>query len=484
MFRKCQCLRHSLMYSFFRQVSIVNLSNELLLNIFRYYLDACPQFWPRLVHICRKWRHIVFTSQQALHLRLFCARGTPALKTLDCWPALPIVVQYGGAPSLRSPVLEDEDKIMVALKHSDRVSSISLTITSSLLEKLSAIERPFSELEDLVLLSRHRELQTLHSAFQWGPRLRTLHLTGFAVPELPGLLFPSTGLVDLQLHNIPKLGYFSPEAFVNALSGMAQLRTLSLHFLSTCPRDHLGSPPLSGERVVLPALTSLKYRGTSQYLDSVVARIDTPLLGDFDITFLCRPTMNTSQLGQFLSRIKTQKSHCRAEILFSQRTISISFNQPEAPARLKLQATCSNLAQQLSYMAQICDSLSTFLLRAESLRFGATQLPSGLDDPDLKEWLGLIFRFRGAKWVHLACNQPTNIILALCLRKHKAALPALHKLYVREHEPPYAPLQKAVASFVHSRRLSGQIICVEYERVRETGTTSVQFQFVSRTKLL
>jgi hypothetical protein len=144
------------------------LSNEVLLKIFRYYLDACPRFWPRLVHICRKWRQIVFESQQALHLRLFCTHGTPVLKTLDCWPALPIVVHYGGAPALHPPAPKDEDNIMAALKHSDRVSSISLTVTSSLLEKLSAIERPFSELEDLVLLSRDSVRLTLPNAFRWG----------------------------------------------------------------------------------------------------------------------------------------------------------------------------------------------------------------------------------------------------------------------------------------------------------------------------
>jgi hypothetical protein len=34
-----------------------------------------------------------------LRLRLFCTHGTPVLKTLDCWPTLPIVVQYGGPRS-------------------------------------------------------------------------------------------------------------------------------------------------------------------------------------------------------------------------------------------------------------------------------------------------------------------------------------------------------------------------------------------------
>ena len=84
------------------------------------------------MHICRKWRRIVFASQRALQLRLLFTHGTPVLKTLDCWPTLSIVVQYGGSPALDPPAPEDEDDIMAALKQSDRVRSISLTVTSSL----------------------------------------------------------------------------------------------------------------------------------------------------------------------------------------------------------------------------------------------------------------------------------------------------------------------------------------------------------------
>ena len=47
---------------------------------------------------------------------------------------------------------------------------------------------------------------------------------------------PSAGLVNLQFHEIPDVGYFSPEAFGNALSEMTQLETLSLHFVSLPPR--------------------------------------------------------------------------------------------------------------------------------------------------------------------------------------------------------------------------------------------------------
>lgn len=127
-------------------------SNKVLLKIFRHYLDDSPHLWPRLLRICRKWRRIVCASQRALHLRLFCTYGTPVAKNLNCWPALPIVVEYGGSTALYPSTLEDEDNILAALKQADRVSSIHLTVTASLLEKLSPIEEPFSKLEDLVLL--------------------------------------------------------------------------------------------------------------------------------------------------------------------------------------------------------------------------------------------------------------------------------------------------------------------------------------------
>src|ERR1700761_9067646 len=119
-----RCLRYSLTYPIYRQVTIEKLSDEALLKIFRYFSDASPRFWPRLVHICRRWRRIVFTSQRVLQLRLFCTHGTPVSQTLYCWPDIPIIVQYGGSPTLDPPGPEEEGDIMVALKQSGRVSSI------------------------------------------------------------------------------------------------------------------------------------------------------------------------------------------------------------------------------------------------------------------------------------------------------------------------------------------------------------------------
>ena len=60
-------------------------------------------------------------------------------------------LEYGGSP-LYPLTSEDDDNIVSALKQSGRVSSIQLAVTLSLLEKISMIEEPFSNLENHVLL--------------------------------------------------------------------------------------------------------------------------------------------------------------------------------------------------------------------------------------------------------------------------------------------------------------------------------------------
>jgi hypothetical protein len=42
------------------------------------------------VHVCRRWRHIVFGSPHRLNLELTCTGRTPTRDRLDIWPALPL----------------------------------------------------------------------------------------------------------------------------------------------------------------------------------------------------------------------------------------------------------------------------------------------------------------------------------------------------------------------------------------------------------
>jgi hypothetical protein len=449
------------------------LTYDVLLITFHHYLDASPSFWFRLAHVCRKWRQIIFASPLGLRLRLHCAYGTPVLKNLDDWPPFPLVLNYGGFPMLPPPSPEDEDNIMAALKHSHRVSSISLTVSSSLLSKLSTSSEPLLELEELVLLSQDNVQLTFPISFWWGHRLRTLHSTRIAFPSLPELLLPSQNLVDLQLDEIPRAGYFSPEAFANALCGMTQLETLSLHFLSLpARRFYLSFPPPPGDRVVLPALTSFKYRGISKYLDSLLARIDAPRLGDIDITFFSQPTLDALQLGLFINRIEMPKSSLRADILSSGDAICITFISPWALARLRLQISCRQLDWQLSSISQICDHFSTFLYGVEDLGIKTTGLSSMPDDVDDEQWLRLIRAFDGAKDFRVDGKLTTDILSALLLaEERKIVLPVLRNLRVQEPMPMYGPLD-FVASFATRRQLSSRPVQIHYLADSMNGAAS------------
>lgn len=387
------------------------LSDDVLLEIFRHYLDLSPRHWSMLAHVCQRWRQIVFTSPHSLDLRLYFTYGTSALKILEYWPPFPLVLNYGGSPPmLRPPALDDEENIVAALKQSDRVRSISLTVTSSLVGKLSAISEPFAELEEMTLLSRDLQL-VMASTFRWGSRLRTLHSTMITFPSFPELLLHSRDLVDLHLHDIPIAGYFSPEVYANALSGMTKLRSLSLHFFSSHPRrDYLGYPTSSGERIVLPSLSCFKYRGVGKYLDSLLSRIDTPSLQYIHIAyFTCQPTMDAAQLFQFISRTEMMNPPRRADILTSGRAISVSFTQSNAPTRFEVEVPCGQLDWQLSFMTQICNQLPPFLSCVEELLVNTTRSSISQNDLGSERWLELIRPFCEAKDIRVSRDFATDI---------------------------------------------------------------------------
>ena len=438
------------------------LCDDVLVNIFLHCLKAFPEFWTTLVHVCQSWRQVVFTSPRSLQLRLCCEHGTPISETLDLWPAFPIIVQYGGSSTCDPPAPSDEDNVLAALKQSNRVCSISLTITDSLLAKLFTIEKPFLELEELDLLSPYNVHLTFPSIFQWGPRLRSLHLTRIPIPSLPQLS-SSTDLVDLQLYEIPTAGHMAPEVFANALSGMTHLRSLSLYFLSPPSHsNHLDLPSSSRGYVVLPALSSFKYEGASRYLDNLVARIDAPRLEDVDVTFFYEQTFHVSRLGRFTEPIQLQRLVSRAYIASFQSTISTRFTQPDAPTGFRLQISCQQLHLQLDFMGQILSHFPHFLHHVKNLGILPTKSSGRLGG---EPWLGLIRPFGCAKDFCVAGEHVSDVLYALHPEDGEAenptVLPALRDLHV-QGKPMSIPgvTWEAVQSLYASRWRSGRPIRV------------------------
>ncbi|KAH9042818.1 hypothetical protein EDB84DRAFT_896932 [Lactarius hengduanensis] len=435
--------------------------------------------WHRLAHVCQRWRLIVFASPRSLDLQLYCTPRT-LVKNTCCWPALPIAIRcrrshhgkHNGDEGCEHLSPEDEDNIVATLQHGhNRVRSIKLCLTNSLVEKLSTqVKEPLSELEALVLRSiSNRYFFHSNLPFRWSPRLRVLHLTDISLLSLPPLLSSSPNLVDLQLHTgcIRSCELPSPVALANALSVMTQLESLSLRSDSFLyPRTHTGGFPPSGRRVVLPALTRLKFRGFSQYLECLVAEIDAPCLAKIEITFAGHVS-SLSEIGQFINLIEAQRLHRRAVIQTSANYISIRFTPSgvESPSYFVLGMYHTRLDRQLSSMARVCNLLPPSLLGTGDLGIVTGPPPSESDTVDGEGWLRLLRQFRGAERFYVAGGLATDIMHALLRADGEFAtvLPALRELDVAmEPEPLCAALQATVTSFATSRQLSESPLKVEY----------------------
>jgi hypothetical protein len=134
------------------QVTFDILPDDILLCIFYVYVNGPykREEWRTLVHVCRRWRTLVFGSPHHLNLQLFCSIRTPVLAMLDIWPALPIVVYQH---YFRKQKLGN---LIAAIKHNDRVCQIDLGTFFDIwqLERIvSVMQEPFPVLTFLSLTS-------------------------------------------------------------------------------------------------------------------------------------------------------------------------------------------------------------------------------------------------------------------------------------------------------------------------------------------
>ncbi len=237
---------------------------------------------------------------------------------LAVYPPLPIVVWQNGRPTTLGI-----DNITAALEYNDRVCEINLGV--ELEEVLAQMQKPYLALTDLtVWWDDHGAAPIVPKSFLGGsaPRLRCLRLNHIPFPGLPKLLLSATHLVTLYLRNIPNSGYFTPEAIVTGLSTSISLELLVLEFespLSRPKRESRRPPPLI--RSILPALTRFRFEGASEYLEDLVARIDTPLLDSLDIALSHQLIFDIPQLTQFISRTPNFKRQGEAHVVFPWATL-------------------------------------------------------------------------------------------------------------------------------------------------------------------
>ena len=453
------------------QVTIDVLPDVALLRIFDFCTDRghimgkeIPA-WHRLVHVCRKWRNVIFGSPRRLELLLYCRASTPIRKTLDVWPQLPIAIQaysYDGS-------LWNEGNIFAALKHNNRISEMYI-FDPPISEKekvLAALQQPFPALTTLMLAFYTQTALVVPASFLGGsaPDLRTLSLDRIPFPGLPNLLMTATHLVHLQLHNIPHSGYFSPEAIVTALAVLTSLRALHVEFES--PRSLPDRRLHQRTRVLLPVLTYLQLKGIGEYMEDLVARIDAPLLDQLIITFFYQLIFDSPQLIQFMSRTPKFKAHNEALVVFTSYNVSLTLPHT-SDAMLQMGILCNQSDRQLSSLAQVCSSSIPRALMSTIERLRIENESNWQDNSENSQWLELFRPFTAVKYLSVFSNFMPHIAPALkelVGERVTEVLPALQTLYLYRPLPP-GPAWETIEQFVAARQLAGHPIVVSHWKSR------------------
>jgi hypothetical protein len=434
------------------------LPDDALLEIFDFYIKPEAEAWQSLVHVCRRWRNLVFESPLRLNLQLRCTPETLTRNTLDVWPAFPLIVKG-------NMTLAGTDNVTAVLEQSNRVREVNLTLTGRQLEKvLAPMQVPFPELTSLRLISGGEMLPVIPDSFLGGttPHLRFFTMDGIPFPGLPKLLSSANYLVDLWLTNIPHSGYISPEAMIALLSVLSSLRTLSLKFQSpqSLPERETPPPP-PPKRPVLPTLDFFLFKGVVEYLEDLVTFIDTPQLKDFYITFFNEIEFDTPRLAQFINR--TPKLRKRdADVQFTDNFARVGL--PRGSRTLEIAISCRGPDWQLSSVAQVCNSALHPLSMVEDLyiEHRYSQLVWKNDAIENTLWLELLFPFTAVKNLHLSSVFAQGIAAALqelVGDRIVEVLPSLQNISVEGLERS-GPFQENIGKFTAARRHSSHPITI------------------------
>ena len=448
--------------------------DEILLAIFDLCAHEDPftkseiQAWQSLVHVCRRWRGIVFGSPRRLNLRLYCTTMTPVKDMLDVWPALPLLIRDDD-----NIVTEGVDSIVAALERSDRVCQIILWHAPrwNFEKVLAATQEPFPELTNLNLRSYDVELVFPDSFLGAStPCLQSITLDRISFPGLPKLLLSAPHLVKICFTNIPRSGYISPEEVLVALSTLTSLESLWLEFQSpqSCP-DRPGAsrhppPPI---RSVLPVLTSFRFKGVCEYLEDLVAHIDAPQLGSLHITFFDQIVIGTSQFIQFISRTPRLKELEKAYIAFGGDTAWLTLSsQTFGHGDLNVTVSCEQLDRQISSLIQVWTSSLPPFSMLEDLYVYKTPYWQLLWQHNIENmlWLELLRPFTGVKNLYLSEEFAPHVASALqelVRGRTTEVLPVLRNIFL-EGLQPSAPVQECIGQFVATRQVAGHPIVISF----------------------
>ena len=443
------------------------LPDNVLLEIFDFYRQNLPYTlratwrWHSLVHVCQRWRLVVFGSPHRLNLQLLCTHRTPVRRYLGIWPAFPIVINYrnsGGGGITPG----DEDNVVAALERRDRVCYVRLAVTDSQLGKMAlAMQGPFPMLTHLHMGSDDGNAQVVPAKFLGAsaPRLQTIYLHRIPLPSLPKLLMSTNDLVKLELRRIPPTGYIPPDAMVACLAALPKLDTFHIGFKSATSRpDRIPPPPET--RTILPTLTSFEFKGASEYLEDLVAQIDSPQLDrTFIVYFNQLIDFQTAQLSRFFDRSIGPKlsSFGHAQVAFFSDWVTFDTylhedHSSSDSGTATITISCEGIDWQVSHISQVLSYLSATVSNVIHLKLKVEPDGLQLKGMDDVEWQYLLRQCSIVKTLYVSQELAGNVAYEL---DHIAedlvseVLPSLD-LICLAGQPA-----SSIENFITARKLSG-----------------------------
>jgi hypothetical protein len=288
----------------------------------------------------------------------------------------------------------------------------------------------------------------------YAPSLRTLLLKMIAFPALPKLLLSTTQLVTLQLSSIPRIGYISPGIMATCLAALPNLKQLGLEFHSPdisadADEDIVQSSPPSPTRAVLCSLTSFHFKGISQYLEDLLAQVDTPVLQTLSATFHDSIT-HIPQLLRFTDCAGRLSPPIRALVEFDYSKVILKFNLLDG---FKLAIICNQL--QVSSTARVCRALSHLVSRVERLDLQGNRflLHSVVS---CRTWLEFFQPFVAVQTLYVSAGvwpEVVRVLRDLIGDRATEVLPELCILFVERFQKSCYE-QESIQSFIAARTLS------------------------------
>ena len=387
-------------------------------------------------------------------------------------PSLPLIIDH--LDQNRDLTAEDEEGIILALRHRDRVRRIRLRMPVSKLQKLvNALDGEFPSLEYLYVMPQryrrpilgHEVSLNLPESFR-APHICRLLLSRFAIPIGSPLLRTMGNLVTLSLSLIPPSAYFRPNALLQRLSLMPQLETLGIAFNSYYPsrdveRQWLRMPIRT--RVTLPNLRWLGFKGTSAYLETLLPRLTIPLLEKLQVYFFNQLTYPITHLQRLMStagslRLNTTTLTFRKEHLFVMA-------YPHKGARmftLSMELSGRHLDWQVASTAQVFHTLGTVFSAVEHLTLAYDRhLVSSEwnNEADRAQWRDLLGLFVNVKTVFVDGELVGQLSHALRPVEGESPTELLPELQDLSYSA-MAPSPNAFTPFADARQKAGRPVTV------------------------